>query len=87
MVQFNQLLRACAESATDERQAFAEEVFKRMVERGISPSDGTLQALKWAVGANRFHEIYSKMGIYQVHSQKNMAAVIYLTPKFKTKEL
>ena len=71
MVQFNQLLRACAESSSsDERTAFAEEVFSRMVERGISPSDGTLQALKWAVGATRFHEIYSKITMYQIHCQK-----------------
>ncbi|CAK8997705.1 unnamed protein product [Durusdinium trenchii] len=60
VIQFNQLLRACAESsssAPDERKAFAEEVFQRMLERGISPSDATLQALK-AAGASRFREIY-----------------------------
>jgi len=71
VVQFNQLLRACAESsASEERKAFAEEVFRRMVERGISPSNGTLEALRWAVGASQFNEIYSKIGIYPERVQK-----------------
>ena len=73
MIQFNQLLRACAESpsALDERKAFAEQIVQRMLQRGIVPSDGTLQALKWTVGSARFREIYSQIGAYQV--QKSIA--------------